>query len=75
MTVSDMQAYFGDFVKMYAELDPTEGLSGKFFGENAVAYLGLRDGRTRQRLIDFYKNNAVSFGQDGEPVWMRKIRA
>lgn len=74
MREPDMRAYFEDFVKMYSGLDPTGRLSGKFFGENAVGYLGLRDGRTRQRLLDFYAKNGVHFEKDGQPIWMRKIR-
>jgi hypothetical protein len=70
----EMRAYFEDFVRMYSALDPTGKVSAKFFGENAVEYLGLRDGRTRQRLLDFYKDNGVHFDRDGQPAWMRKIR-
>src|ERR1700675_115389 len=62
MLEEDMQKYFADFVSMYSELEKSrsasgesrENLSDRFFGKNAVDYLGLRDGRTRQRLTDFY---------------------
>jgi hypothetical protein len=69
-----MRAYFEDFVRMYCELDRSGMLSRKFFGDNAVAYLGLRNGRTRQRLLDFYAENAVRFEEGGQPIWMRKIQ-
>ena len=82
-----MQKYFADFVSMYSELEKSrsasgesrENLSDRFFGKNAVDYLGLRDGRTRQRLTDFYtacgvkSACGVKFGQHWQPAWMRKI--
>jgi hypothetical protein len=82
MLEKDMQEYFSDFVWMYSQLDEslpsgesTETLSNKFFGENAVDYLGLRDGRTRQRLTDFYATRGMTFQRQGQPVWMRKIKS
>lgn len=75
MMEADMRAYFDNFVKMYSGFDATGKLSGKFFGDNAVAYLGLKDGRTRDRLQDFYTKNAVHFETGGQPIWMRKIQA
>lgn len=83
MLEKDMQAYLADFVWMYEQLDQsplppgesTETLSNKFFGENALDYLGLRDGRTRQRLTDFYAARGMTFGHRGQPAWMSKIRS
>ncbi|HUN63150.1 MAG TPA: hypothetical protein VMU53_14230 [Candidatus Sulfotelmatobacter sp.] len=75
MLVDDMKAYFAEFVRMYSEIDPTGKLSAKFFGGNAVEYLGLQDGRTRKRLLDFYAKYQVKFEKDQQPMWMRKIAA
>ena len=46
-------------------------LAAKFFGLNAVAYLGLRKGDpARTRLEAFYANNSVP-----TPDWMNKVDA
>lgn len=79
MQEKDMEAYFDDFVWMFSQLDqmipPSEGssktLSSKFFGENAVDYLGLRDGATRQRLTNFYADHNATF----EPAWITKTKS
>jgi hypothetical protein len=73
MLEQDMKAYFAEFVRMYSEIDATGRCSAQFFGDNAVEYLGLRDGRTRKRLLDFYANCRVQFEKDQQPIWMRKI--
>jgi hypothetical protein len=81
MLEDKMQQYFTDFVAMYSRLDeslsPSRGasstLSNRFFGENAVDYLGLRDGRNRQRLVNFYNTRGMTFGPNGRPAWMGKI--
>ena len=73
MLEQDMKSYFSDFVTLYAGIDSTGSLSEKFFGENAVDYLGLQDGATRQRLVNFYKDNQVKFDHGGQPIWMQKI--
>jgi hypothetical protein len=51
MRENNMQSYLADFIWMYSQLDAEmsplgETLSDKFFGDNVVHYLGLRDGRT-----------------------------
>ena len=81
MLEPDMKTYFGDFIEMYTQLDswmpapngPNTALSRKFFGENAVEYLGLRDGPTRQRLIDFYRDRGIAVEGSTRPAWMIKI--
>jgi hypothetical protein len=82
MLEKDMQEYFADFVGMYSHLDQLalnlggsrETLSDRFFGENAVEYLGLREGLTRRRLIDFYTARGMTFNNQRQPTWMRKIK-
>jgi predicted TIM-barrel fold metal-dependent hydrolase len=81
MLETSMEKYFNDFVSMYARLDASLGipndprgtLTNRFFGENAVDYLGLRDGSTRKRLTDFYADRGMTFGGDGMPGWMCKL--
>lgn len=81
MLEKDMQQYFTEFVSMYSQLDESLSssrgasgtLSNRFFGENAVDYLGLRDGRNRQRLVNFYAARGMTFGTVGQPAWMGKI--
>jgi len=70
MLQENMQTYFADFVTMYQQLDgpSSETLSDQFFGGNAVEYLGLREGPTRRRLLDFYAAHEMS-----RPTWMDKI--
>ena len=80
MLENDMEKYFADFVSMFKQLDAqagesTENLSNKFFGANAVDYLGLQDGGTRKRLTDFYSDNKIAFGPQGQPAWMSKIQS
>jgi hypothetical protein len=83
MLETDMEKYFADFVSMYLQLDAslspsdesTKRLSCRFFGENAVDYLGLRDGCTRKRLTKFYDDRGVTFSSEEQPAWMRKIES
>lgn len=83
MLEEEMQKYFADFVSMYLQLDksrPASGesqvsLSDRFFGANAIDYLGLRDGRGRQRLANFYATHGMTFDQGQQPVWMEKIKS
>ena len=47
--------------------------SDKFFGKNAVDYLGLPDGATRQYLLNFYADHAMTFLWKSHAFWMDKI--
>jgi hypothetical protein len=78
MLESDMQNYFTDFVSLYSQLDKSipqspKTLSQKFFSDNAVDYLGLRSGRTSDRLTTFYSTRGMTFDGRGKPAWMEKI--
>lgn len=48
------------------------GLEDRFFGANAAAWLGLKDGRTRDRLNQFYANNKLDTAKY-PPPWFIKI--
>jgi hypothetical protein len=67
--------YLNKFVEIFDDLnsntDISEGgrLADKFFGENAVSYMGLRRGEpARHRLDKFYSTNRVT-----TPLWMQKL--
>jgi predicted TIM-barrel fold metal-dependent hydrolase len=79
MTLSNwpIDGYLTQFLKLMDELEARPAvrargltsLSDKFFGENAVHYLGLqKGGAARRRLDDFYAVNGV-----GTPDWMQKV--
>jgi hypothetical protein len=67
--------YLDDFLAMFERLalklglDPQHDLVNRFFGLNAIEYLGLRPGQcTRQRLDDFHRGRP-------QPAWMAKVPA
>lgn len=54
----------------------SDSRSDKFFGKNAVDYLGLRDGATRQYLLNFRADHAMTFcGKATLFGWTRSHRA
>jgi predicted TIM-barrel fold metal-dependent hydrolase len=66
--LDDFQAMF-DRLAVKPGLDPGHDLVNRFFGLNAIEYLGLRPGqRTRQRLDDFHRGRP-------QPAWMAKVGA
>ncbi len=67
--------YLDDFMAVFEQLaadsslNPRGDLVNRFFGRNAVGYLGLRSGqRTRQRLDAFHRGRP-------QPAWMAKVDA
>jgi hypothetical protein len=48
------------------------GLIARFFGGNAVTWLGLRDGATRERLNRFYAANGLDTAKY-PPPWFNKL--
>jgi hypothetical protein len=66
--LDDFQAVF-DQLAQRSDLNPQHDLVDRFFGRNAVEYLGLRAGkRTRQRLDEFHRGRP-------QPGWMAKVDA
>ncbi len=66
--LDDFQAMF-DRLAATSGLDPDKDLVNRFFGLNAIEYLGLRPGQcTRQRLDDFHRGRP-------QPAWMAKVPA
>lgn len=81
MVQENMQTYFADFVAMFERLDTATipgvvpgTLSKKFFADNAVNYLGLRDGQNFARLKTFYANLNMDFGAANQPIWAQKMK-
>ena len=79
MVSGDIGAYEQNFVELFDGLQNgnqiVDGhkIKDRFFGWNAVEFLGLRSGeRTRQRLEDFYTRNGVDF-KNNPPLWMAKV--
>lgn len=79
MTLAEgpIDSYLTQFVQLFDRLESRpiiqaqglSGLSSKFFGSNAVNWLGLRGGeRTRERLQAFYEANGVP-----KPDWAAKV--
>lgn len=77
LTEGSVGTYLSQFVDLFNELEvrPTmraQGLTelgGKFFGGNAVGWIGLRSGEpTRRRLDAFYSANRVP-----QPDWAAKV--
>ncbi|MNU00105.1 hypothetical protein D3C72_2431490 [compost metagenome] len=73
----DIGGYLSNWARLLNELEESPaikqagllGLSDKFFGQNAVDWIGLReDGKSRKRLNDFYDANGVA-----QPDWALKI--
>lgn len=77
LTEGAVSTYLNEFVKLFQEIESRPaiksqgltGLSAKFFGGNAVNFLGLRKGMlTRKRLDTFYSKNSVPV-----PDWISKV--
>ncbi len=77
LTEGHIDAYLSRFVELMRELESSpairsariQDLAGKFFGNNAADWIGLRrGGRARVRLDAFYAANAVP-----TPDWMTKL--
>ena len=71
----NISAYFDDWVEIFARLDqPATGkgltASQRFFGFNALEWLGLRTGQGRDRILAFYKTNQIA-----TPTWLTKLDA
>lgn len=67
------ESYLDEFDRIISELETRLGatteLRSKFFGQNAVDFLGLRKGqRNRARLEDFYERHKVR-----RPLWVEKV--
>jgi hypothetical protein len=71
----NIEAYFANFTNALEEIDreplPANRLtaSQRFFGYNAVEWLGLRRGPARDRLDAFYRKNQIG----GTPPWLDKL--
>jgi hypothetical protein len=74
MNQGDVSSYVPDFVAVFEQLDkeipPTDGLtvSQRFFGRNALDWLGMNSGQARARLESFYSTYNIS-----EPRWVAKV--
>jgi len=77
LTQGSVDAYLTDFIRLFGDLEQRaefrtarlEDLTLKFFGGNAVNWLGLRKGDpARGRLDAFYRRNKVP-----TPDWMTKV--
>jgi len=77
MNQGDIGSYVTDFVAVFEQLDKDpqipkisgRSVSEQFFGYNAVDWLGLRSGQTRDRLTAFYTRNKI----DVQSTWMAKL--
>jgi predicted TIM-barrel fold metal-dependent hydrolase len=74
INVGDIKTYFSDFIAILSAADPeTVHASERFFGYNAVEWIGLRTGMpARKRLENFYQNNGIDFRRN-PPIWMQKL--
>lgn len=79
MNQGDVSAYLDDFIEVFQGLDEqfhaTDGMevSRRFFGYNAVEWIGLRKGEcARKRLESFYCANGIKWETD-PPRWMAKV--
>ena len=79
LTEGSIADYLADFVRLFDQMEAgpairAEGISGlaaKFFGGNAVEWIGLAaGGAARNRLEAFYAKNKVP-----EPDWAKKVDA
>lgn len=77
LTEGDVNTYMSQFVELFNSMEQRpalqaqglDNLSSRFFGINAVDFLGLRKGgAARERLDRFYKGNGVP-----TPDWMSKV--
>ncbi len=72
----NIKEYFANFTQAFEEIDkralPENGhtASQRFFGYNAVEWLGIADGQARTRLDDFYKRNGLDATPPG---WLAKL--
>jgi hypothetical protein len=71
-----VSTYLEKFRLLFEMLQKTDnappGLEHQFLGANAAAWLGLKDGRTRDRLNRFYANNGLDTAKY-PPPWFDKI--
>lgn len=71
-----VSTYLEKFRRLFELLQKADnappGLEGRFFGGNAAAWLGLRDGATRDRLNKFYAANGLDTGKY-PPPWFDQI--
>ena len=79
MNQGDVSSYLEHFTNLFGELDVQfsnkDGLeiSQRFFGYNAVEWIGLRKGeRARQRLESFYSAHGID-SEKTPPDWMIKV--
>jgi predicted TIM-barrel fold metal-dependent hydrolase len=75
LTQKNVRNYLDEFVANIAELKKTPGvprdIPDRFFGRNAVDFLGLRkNGANRRRLEAFYAPRKIE-----RPQWMEKVDA
>lgn len=77
LTEGEIDTYLSQFVQLFQELEAgpaiqlarIRDLSAKFFGANAVDWLGLhKSGAARDRLETFYSENRMA-----APEWMAKV--
>lgn len=75
INVGDIKPYLSDFIKILdAANKATDGYaSARFFGFNAVEWIGLRRGLpSRLRVENFYRRRGLDFERN-PPVWMQKV--
>jgi hypothetical protein len=74
MNQGDVDSYVPRFIAVFEQLDkeipPTGGLtlSERFFGRNAIDWLGVNSGKARVRLENFYKKYDIP-----EPKWFAGV--
>lgn len=74
----NIKDYFANFTQAFAEIDkpptPEDPISAsqRFFGFNAVDWLGLAGGKARDRLNAFYAKNGIDIVRD-PPPWLSKL--
>jgi predicted TIM-barrel fold metal-dependent hydrolase len=68
----EVQAYLTRFEDVFDSLDAKRAavsVSDRFFGWNAVSFLGLRQGEANRRRVEaFYRTNSIP-----TPLWMQKV--
>jgi predicted TIM-barrel fold metal-dependent hydrolase len=74
----DVSQYLADFIQLFAKMEKDhtcapDGASRRFFGYNAVEWMGLRRGEpARRRLEAFYQSHGLDPVAD-RPTWMNKV--
>jgi hypothetical protein len=72
----NIATYLEKFRRLFEMLQKADnapaGLERRFFGANAAAWLGLKDGATRERLNKFYSNNGLDTAKY-PPAWLKKV--